>query len=210
MHVAPLSVLPYPALHVPAEVPPQPLLFALHVAQAVLPAAVLYVPAGQAVHVTPLSGLSYPALQVPAEVPPQPLLFALHIVQAVLPAAVLYVPAGQAVHVTPLSGLSYPALQVPAEVPPQPLPFASHVLHSALPEAVLYVPAAQAAHVLVPVSQYSPPAHSDPPRPVQAVEWAYPTKYSSKINTTIIIFIVFKRTSFYALKLAESSVRNPT
>ncbi len=89
MHVTPLSVVPYPALHVPADVPPQPLPLALHVAQATLPAAVLYVPPAQATQVAPLSAVPYPALQLPAEDPPQPVVFATHVVQAALPAAVL-------------------------------------------------------------------------------------------------------------------------
>ena len=89
MHVTPLSLLPYPALHVPAELPPQPVPFALHVAQAALPAAVLYVPPAQATHVAPLSVVPYPALQVPAEDPPQPVVFATHAVQASLPEVVL-------------------------------------------------------------------------------------------------------------------------
>ena len=89
MHVTPLSLLPYPALHVPAELPPQPLPFSLHVAQASLPAAVLYVLEAQATQVAPLSVVPYPALQVPAEDPPQPVVFATHVVQAALPDVVL-------------------------------------------------------------------------------------------------------------------------
>ncbi len=54
VHVTPLSALLYPALHVPAELPPQPLLLASHTEQNALPAAVLYIPAEQAMHVTPL------------------------------------------------------------------------------------------------------------------------------------------------------------
>ncbi len=89
MHVTPLSVVPYPALQVPADDPPQPVLFDAHVVQAVLPAAVLYLPVVHATHVAPLSVVPYPALQVPADDPPQPVLFDAHAVQAALPAAVL-------------------------------------------------------------------------------------------------------------------------
>ena len=103
MHVTPLSVLPYPALQVPADDPPQPVLFDAHVAQAALPAAVLYVPSTQATQVAPLSLEPYPALHVPADDPPQPLLFDAHVTHAVLPALVLYLllPAVHAMHETP-------------------------------------------------------------------------------------------------------------
>ena len=93
MHVTPLSLLPYPALQVPADDPPQPVLFDAHVAQIPLPAAVLYVPPAvpepQATQVAPLSAVPYPALHVPADDPPQPVVFATHVVQAALPADVL-------------------------------------------------------------------------------------------------------------------------
>ena len=83
MHVTPLSVLLKPALHVPADEPLHPVLFDAHVAHAVLPVAVLYVPEVHAVHVAPLSVLLKPALHVPVDVAVHPDPFVSHGTHAV-------------------------------------------------------------------------------------------------------------------------------
>ena len=101
VHVAPESVLPYPAKHWPALEPPQLLLFGSHVTHAESLTTVLYLPAAQAVQVTPESVEPYPGAQLPADGPPQPLSLPEHVIHALLPAVVLYLHVSQAVHVAP-------------------------------------------------------------------------------------------------------------
>jgi len=111
--------LVYPASQVPAEMR-APLTCALQsaelteqVAQAPLPAAILYSYVPHEVQVAPPSGLVYPALQVPADVPPHPVLLDAHVAHAKLPAGVLYLPDSHVAQVKPLSLLVKPGEQSP-------------------------------------------------------------------------------------------------
>jgi len=91
VHVAPPSLVPYPALHVPALLPEQLVAFDEQVVHTVFPLIVLYVPDAHAVQEGVVATVlpPYPAAQVPALLPPQPIELAVQSVHPVFPAAVL-------------------------------------------------------------------------------------------------------------------------